>query len=190
MLDIRVHEGQIVNVSLDALHGYEILCPKCFKQHYDSRGSGGVDEFYDLIGKNESNITFQLRCGCVMSVDDLRYKLILIDEWIANSVSRINIAGYRTNFCCSGHSVGYSGYLSFVKYYEVLADFVESDQFLHRFLNTEIMRVENDDGTFTNRLCLRLKPVRNKSKFEKLQLFRKLLKRVAKWCEENKLTKE
>lgn len=190
MLDIRAHEGLIDYVCLDRLHGYEILCPKCYQQHYESKGSGGAERFYDLIGKSESGTTFTLRCGCVLSLDELRYSLILIDEWIANSVSRINIAGYRTDFCCSGHSVGFSGYISFSQYYEALANFVESDQFLHRFLLIEIMRTKKDDGTNYDRLCLRLKPIRNKSKFEKLQLFRKLLKQVAKWCEENKLTKE
>lgn len=201
---------QIVSIEYEDIRAMNILCPRCFTEWRLNRGNTPVWVWLDnnLIGKTFDD-GVKAPCGCYLPVWDIVHTSILVDEIIASPVSRINKAGYRTKYSCSGHLHDPHAYLNFQHTYDDLIDWITNNKYLSNVLSLEV-EVHDDlnkdrtleyiwnpekgnwnlEGAMTHtgtlpleNMTIRLIKPGKLYNLGCMLLFRRLLIKVAKWCE-------
>lgn len=216
MIELEIEKKFVEFADTSKIHGHGALCSMCFKK---------IDvypNFKDWL-RNELrdrriDDKFKLPCGHQVSPKDIRSSLIFIDEWIASYISKMNMSGYLTTHCCSGHNTKLmTGYVAFLDTYEDLADYIIHHPRLLNIIDLEYWYVNKKDYVITvwdkehkvyktqyvvkphknadDHIVVRLKQGYKfgnsyRSRFEKLTLFRRCLNDIAKWCVKSKAYKE
>lgn len=193
------------------VRGYNILCPRCFTEWRIDRGNLHSFEWVrnNLIGLTVDD-GIRTPCGCYMSVWDILTTSILVDELIANPISRINKAGFKTKYSCSGHMHFPHGYVMFMHIYDDLLDWLTNDKYMLNILSVEVTihdhkqnknrtlgytwNPEKSDWNYTGsmdhkdtlpleHMTIRIKKPGNLYNLGTMLLFRRVLVKIAKWCE-------
>lgn len=216
MIDLEIEKKFIEFVDTSKVHGYGAICSKCFKEidAYPSLKDWLSGELRDLRIDDE----IKLPCGHWTCPQDINSDLIFIDEWIVPYISKMNMSGYLTTHCCSGHNTKLmTGYVSFLDTYEDLADYIIHHPRLLNIIDLEYWYVYKKDyvisvwdrdhkayktqslikapKTADDHILIRLKygykfVNSSRSRFGKLTLFRSCLNDIAKWCAKSKAYKE
>lgn len=208
-------ENNDSSIFINDLHGYNVLCPNCFKEVKPNVINGlkvyDMDDWIQLVyDLPDLKARAKMPCGCVMSYEDYLSSWIYIDELISRPVSAINRAGYRTAYCCSGHIKHGNGYLSFKEKYDDLIDYIVNGPLIN-ILDVDITMLEKnkfftysyDKSTKTykrvrghtkeecsswavDHFCIYMGGMRKKSRLDRMLMFRKVLNTIAKWCRTTK----
>lgn len=206
----KTRNGVIEYVGTEKLHGYNVICPYCYKEMCSGYRIDIRDWIHNaLIGCKEDDV-ITAPCGCSMSVFDFYTRLIPIDELISKPVSRLNMSGYLTKYSCSGHLHAENGYVAFSYKYDDLVSYLIHDSYLNNILDIEVNMVDIknkimntfkwDNGrkswtlieeypmedTYGECVVVRMKHNLNKmhkSRLDKMLMFRRALMRIANWCE-------
>lgn len=216
MIELEIEKKFIEFVDTSKVHGYGAICSKCFKEIdvYPSLKDWLYSELRDL----RVDDGFKLPCGHWTYAKDINSSLIFIDEWIVSYISKMNMSGYLTTFCCSGHNNKLmTGYVAFLDTYEDLADYIIHHPRLLNIIDLEYWAVNKKDYVIRvydrehkvykvqstikapknadDHILIRLKYGYKfgnsyRSRFEKLTLFRRCLNDIAKWCVKSKAYRE
>ena len=140
-------------LTLNSLHGYNVLCPDCFKEvkhlKFKDMVLESVEDWLSVVLECDEkflNTRFKMPCGCVMSYKAYISSWVYVDEFISKPVSKINRAGYLTAFSCSGHLNHGAGYLAFKEKYDDLIDYIVNGHLIN-ILDVEVTILDKDKFT-------------------------------------------